>query len=139
MISSQLAEFPLRADGWSQGTHLKIFFKIVRLIYTRTFYRDSQNSQNKAKIAKHKIIPYCGSFLYCESRLFAHVTSVNTEKCTIASVYVLLHSSDSNQVYFNHSKKGYFRKIIFCAVVNKCVVWVQEINIVWQFKIYNIL
>jgi len=44
---------------------------------------------NKAKVDKHRLIPYCESFLYYESRLFEHEKLVSTEKCTIASFYTI--------------------------------------------------
>jgi len=45
---------------------------------------------NKAKVGKQRIIPYCESFHYCESWLFAHGKSVSTEACQC--LYVLLRN-----------------------------------------------
>jgi len=42
-------------------------------------------TRNKAKVGKHGIVPYCESFLYCESLLFARGKAVNTKKCNSAS------------------------------------------------------
>jgi len=41
---------------------------------------------NKAKMGKHKIIPYC------EPQVFAQGKSVSTEKCTIANFYTIVES-----------------------------------------------
>jgi len=40
---------------------------------------------NKAKVGKHRIIPYCESYSYCKSQLFGHGKVARTKKCTIVS------------------------------------------------------
>jgi len=87
-LASEHKETPRKYSNVKDGkANCCSVFVLRILLICKLFLPITVGTCNKAKVGKHRIFPYCESFLYCESCLFVHGKLVSREKCIIVSFY----------------------------------------------------
>jgi len=84
-------------------------------------------TRNKAQLGLYRIVPYCGSFPYCEFWVFVCGKLVRTEKCPIENFYTivksLIESSNCTVRTFNKALVVKNKIIPFCRSFLYCESW----------------